>query len=72
MFYIIEIHIKRFQKSVGPSVRQSVRPSLCLLVCKAKKNTYSSFITNNRIIIRISDERAWHPLQENEAIFKKN
>ena len=29
------------------------------------KNAYSSLIINSRIIIHMSDERAWHPLQEN-------
>ena len=36
------------------------------------KNACSSFIINSRIVIRISDERAWHPLQKNEVIFSKN
>ena len=36
------------------------------------KNACSSHIINSRIVIRISDERDWHPLQENEAIFSKN
>ena len=36
------------------------------------KNACSFFIINSRIIIRISDERVWHPLQEKEAIFSKN
>ena len=36
------------------------------------KNACFSFIINSRIIIRISDERVWHSLQENEAIFSKN
>ena len=35
-------------------------------------NSCSSLIINSRIVICISDERAWHPLQENEAIFSKN
>ena len=39
-----------------------VRPFVTL----AKKPIYS------HIMIRISGERAWHPLQENEAIFLKN
>ena len=52
---------RRFQKSVGPSV--------CLFVTLTKK-AYSSII-NSRKIIRISGNRAWHPLQENEAIFSK-
>ena len=34
-------------------------------------NAYSPFIINSRIIIHISDERVWHPLQENEAIVSK-
>ena len=53
---------RRFQKSVGPSV--------CPFVTLTKK-AYSSFIIDNRKIIRISGERVWHPLQENEAIFSK-
>ena len=36
------------------------------------KNARFFFIINSRIIIRISDERVWHPLQEKEAIFSKN
>ena len=35
-------------------------------------NACSSIIINSKIIIRISDERVWHCLQENEAIFSKN
>ena len=35
------------------------------------KNFCFSLIINSRIVIRISDERAWHPLQENEMIFSK-
>ena len=46
--------------------------SVRLSVCIANKRAYSSFIINSRIIIRLSDERVWHPLQENEAIFSKN
>ena len=53
---------RRFQKSVGPSV--------CPFVTLTKK-AYSSFIIDCRKIIRISDERVWHPLQENEAIFSE-
>ena len=64
VLYTIGISMtKRFKKSVGPSV--------CPFVTLTK-NAYSSFIINRRIIIRISDERVWHPLQENEAIFSKN
>ena len=36
------------------------------------KNSYFSFIVNSRIVVRASDERAWHPLKENDAILKKN
>ena len=54
---------RRFQKSVGPSVRLSVG--------NANKKAYSSFIIDSRKIIRISDKRVWHPLQENEAIFSE-
>ena len=50
---------RRFQKSVGPSVPKFVT---------LRKKAYS-FIINSRKIIRISDERAYRPLQENEAIF---
>ena len=49
---------RRFQKSVGPSV------------CNAKKD-YSSFIIDSRKIIRISGERAYRLLQENETIFEQ-
>ena len=35
------------------------------------KNACSSFIIYNKIIIRISDERVSHFLQENEVIFSK-
>ena len=60
VLYTIGISMTRFQKSVGPSV--------CPLVTLTKE-AYSSFIIGNRKIIRISGERAYHPLQENEAIF---
>ena len=33
-------------------------------------NTYS-FIINSRIMIHMSNEIAWHPVQEKEEIFKK-
>ena len=35
------------------------------------KYAYSSFIINCRLINYISDERAWHTLQDHEAILKK-
>ena len=53
---------RRFQKSV--------RPSVCPFVTVTKK-AYS-FIIDSRKIIRISGEKAWHPLEENEAVFSKN
>ena len=52
---------RRFKKSVGPSVCPFVTPT---------KKAYSSII-DSRKIIRISDERVWHPLQENDAIFSE-
>ena len=55
---------RRFKKSVGPSVRMS--PFVTIT-----KKAYSSFIIDCRKIIRISGERVWHPLLENEAIFSK-
>ena len=36
------------------------------------KISCSSLIINRRIVIRVPDERAWHPLQENDAIFSTN
>ena len=53
---------RRFQKSIGPSV--------CPFAMLTKKA--SSSIIDSRKIIRISGERAYHSLQENEAIFSKN
>ena len=69
LLYTIGISMtRRFQKSVGPSVRPSVclslclsvRPSVCPFVTLTKK-AYSSFIIDSRRIIRIPDERVWHP-----------
>ena len=60
--YVVTIAIsttRKGQKYIGPSV------------CNANKNDYSFFIMNSRIVMRISGEKAWHPLQENEAIVKK-
>ena len=65
VLYTIGISMtRRFQKSV-------VRPSVCMSVCPfvTLKKAYSSFIIDSRKIIRISGERVWHPLQENETIF---
>ena len=63
VFYTIGISMtRRFQKSVGPSV--------CPFVTLTKK-VHSSFIIDSRKIIRISDERVWHPLEETEAIFSE-
>ena len=42
-----------------------------LSVFNANKKSYSSFIIDSRKIICISGERAYHPLQEIEAIFSK-
>ena len=53
---------KRFKKSVDPSV--------CSFVTLTRK-AYSSFIIDSRKIICLSGERAYHPPQENEAIFSK-
>ena len=50
---------------------EDISERCCPSVCNANQNAYSSFIIDSRIIIRISDERAWHSLQENEAIFSK-
>ena len=61
VLYVIGISMTRFQKSVNPSDR--------VFVCNANKKTYS-FIIDSRKIIRVSGERAKHPLQENEEIFK--
>ena len=47
--------------------KKSVGPSVCPFVTLTK--AYSSFIIDSRKIFRISGERAYHPLQENEAIF---
>ena len=52
----------RFKKSVGPFV--------CPFVTLTKK-AYFSFILHSRKIIRVSGERAYYPLQENEEIFSK-
>ena len=50
------------------SVRLSIRPSVPFVTLT--KKAYSSII-DSRNIIHISDERGWHPLQENEAIFSE-
>ena len=39
-------------------------------MCNANKSSCLSFIINIRIIIRISEERGWHTLQENENNLK--
>ena len=46
----------------------SVRPP----IWNAYRSAYSSIIINSGVIICISGERAWHPLQENEATISKN
>ena len=63
LYTIVISMTRRINKSVGPSV--------CPFV-KLTKKAHSSFIIDSRKIIFISGERVWHPLQENEAIFKKN
>ena len=64
VLYAIGINItSRFKKNCW---------SVHLSVCNANKNAYSSLIINSRILIRISGERAWHSLRENEAIILKN
>ena len=60
-------HWNQYDEEISKKCR-SVR----LSVCNADKKAYSSFIINSRKIIRISGERAYNPLQENEAIFSKN
>ena len=59
-------HWNQYDEEISKKCR-SVR----LSVCNATKKAYSSFIIDSRKIIRISGERVWHPLQENEAIFSK-
>ena len=62
VLYTIGISMtRRFQKNVGPSV--------CLSVCNANRKAYS--IIDSRKIIRISGERVYYRLQENEEIFSK-
>ena len=46
-----------------------IRPSVSSFVT-LPTNAYSSFV-NSRILIRMSEERAGHLLQENEAMFSK-
>ena len=63
-------HWNQYDEEISKKCR-SVRSYVCPFVTLTKK-AYSSFIIDSRKIIRISDERAYHPLQENEAIFSKN
>ena len=51
------------------SNKLQVRSSACPSICNTNKNAYF-FIINSRIIIRISDERAWHILQENKSVWQ--
>ena len=75
VLYTIGISMtRRFQKSVGSSVRTSVRLSVHFSVCPFVTLTKKSILLlhyDSRKIIRVSGERAYHPLQENEAILKK-
>ena len=65
VLYTIGISMtRRFQKSVGPSVRLSVS--------NANKKAYSYFVIDSRKIIRISGKRVWHPLQKMRRYFQKN
>ena len=59
-------HWNQYDEEVSKKCR-SVR----LSICNANKKAYSSII-DSRKIIRISGERAYHPLQEKEEIFSKN
>ena len=60
-------HWNRYNEEISKKCR-SVR----LSACNAIKKAYSSFIIDSKKLIRVSGERAYHPLQENEQIFKKN
>ena len=62
-------HWNQYDEEISKKCK-SVRPSVCPFVTLTKK-AYSSFIIDSRKIIRISGQRVWHPLQENEAIFLK-
>ena len=62
-------HWNQYDEEISKKCR-SVRPSVCPFVTLTKK-AHSSFIIDSRKIIRISDERVWHSLQENVAIFSK-
>ena len=58
-------------KSIWRGESKKLSLSVWPFVCYANKNAYDRFIIGIRIIIRISDERVWHPLQENKVIFSK-
>ena len=60
-------HWNQYDEEISKKCR-SVHPSVCPFV--TLKKAYSSII-DSRKIIRISGERVWHPLQENEALFSK-
>ena len=62
-------HWNQYDEKISKKYRP-VRLSVCLSVCNAKK-AYSTFIMDSRKIIRISGERAYNPVQENEVIFNK-
>ena len=59
-------HWNQYDEEISKKCR-----SVCTFVTLTKK-AYSSFIINSTKIIRISGERVWHLLHENEAIFSKN
>ena len=59
-------HWNQYDEEISKKCK-SVRPSVCPFVTLTKK-AYSSFIVDSRKIIRISSERAYHPLLENKDI----
>ena len=61
----VTYHCHQYDEEISKKCR-----SVCPFVTLTKE-AYFSFINNSRITIRISGERAWHPLHENEAILKK-
>ena len=62
----VTYHWNQYEEEISRKCR-SVRPS----DCNASKKAFFPFIIYSKIIIRISDERAWYPLLENEVVFSK-
>ena len=56
-----------FQSIIFPKILVQVFEKLDICI-----KILGPLIINSRLVICISDERTWHPLQENEAIFSKN